>query len=375
MKDFDALRDRVEATTQKLTSAQADRQEHTESLVAILRQLEEKHAAQAQQLFYYQKRLVPLEQANRQLAALMENLLDLIDGGFGEESLAPLRDAAGMAAAMLRSDLFMPEQESPARSTEGSGAPAEELFEAGMAEPLIEAADESGAVADMHGAEDDAPLAEADLEMEEDALISLDELLDLASEESPEETVAFEDMDRGVSAIAEEDVPETPETADAARAVGIIDDGGFDAEFLGSETDLVEASFEDVSDATLALEVEEDAADGVDDLPDVVKDAMAASAEDDAVDLVPEIPAMADDADAEARAAEDDLETIVALAQQIEEETASEGAPPPAQSDIRALLMRVEKLAKKAEAMRMAQGAAGKPRQVEKPRKRAGAAA
>jgi hypothetical protein len=412
MQDFDTLRDRVEATTEMLKSAQADRQDQTESLVAILRQLEEKHAAQAQQLTYYKKRVAPLEQANRQLAALMENLLDLIDGGFGEDSLMPLRDASNMAAAMLESDLFMPEQEAAARPAGESddeaaqadvadlqGADVDEVAAAGPdagdeedEDPPADAGEYFEAVADdatefEDDADADPGTAEPDLEMEEDALLSLDELLDLASEESPPETVAFADVDPDSPVMADREDPTEPveaiagdsPAADAVAGDGIIDDGGFEAEFLGDEIDRPVPCFEDVSEATLELETEEDAAAGTDDLPDVVKDAMVGREEDGAVGLVPEIPGMDGETGSDA-AAEDDLATIAALAQAIEEETANDDARPPAPSDIRALLLRVERLAKKAEAMRMAQGASEQPHaapkaKTEKSRKQAGAAA
>ena len=79
MQDFDTLRDRVEETARNLTSAQGERQAQTETLIGILRQLEEKYAAQEQQLAYYRDRVEPLQQANEQLSQLMGNLLDLID--------------------------------------------------------------------------------------------------------------------------------------------------------------------------------------------------------------------------------------------------------------------------------------------------------
>ena len=148
------------------------------------------------------------------------------------------------------------------------------------------------------------------------------------------------------------------------------------------------AQFEDVSDAVLELETEEDATAGFDDLPDVVKVAAAASASDDDVtpvapsveniseevvnfvaeDVPEEVAAVAaeelvvaaeQETDTEFAIAEngaEEVDTIAALAQAMEEETSAEDAPPPAPSDIRSLLLRVEALAKKAEAMRLAQG-------------------
>jgi len=94
------------------------------------------------------------------------------------------------------------------------------------------------------------------------------------------------------------------------------------------------ARFEDVSDAVLELEREENAGAGYDDLPAIVKTAAAAFASDDATD---------------------EVDAIAALAEAMEKETSAARAKPPAPSDIRSLMLRVEALAKKAEAMRLAQ--------------------
>jgi hypothetical protein len=47
----------------------------------------------------------PLEQSNAQLTSLIENFLNLIDRGFGEGSLDPLRQASEMAANMLKTEI------------------------------------------------------------------------------------------------------------------------------------------------------------------------------------------------------------------------------------------------------------------------------
>jgi hypothetical protein len=78
---------------------------------------------------------------------------------------------------------------------------------------------------------------------------------------------------------------------------------------------------------------------------------------------------------ATAMATEDEVEKLSAIAEVLEEGTSGNSAPAPAPSDIRALLLRVEALAKKAEAMRLAQqptdatgkeksATGGKPRQT-----------
>lgn len=327
MQDFDTLRNRVEATAQKLASVQTERHDQTQSLVDILRQLEEKHAAQEQQLAYYRDRVVPLEQANQQLTGLIEHLLGLIDRGFGEDSLGPLRNASEMASAMLANDLLMEERRpaaAPDRDAQrvalpefGSEDAADDDTEFAFASYDEETQgddpeDDDAAVSGDSGDDD----AVTDLQMEEDALISLDELLEIASGDGADEPDSF--------SPAAESAP--PEEA---------------------------APFEDVSQTVLEHEAREEDAAGPDHLPDRVKQAMAAAAG------TPE-PAMAafDAVMASASASEEDeVEALSAITEALEAGASGDNAnaPPPAPSDIRALLLRVEALARKAEAMRMAQ--------------------
>ena len=150
MQDFDTLRHRVEDTAIRLTSAQSERQQETQALIGILRDLEEKYTAQEKQFAYYKARLEPLEQSNAQLTSLIENLLDLIDQGFGENSLDHLRKASTMASTMLERDMAVdddsqadqamaPETSTPVAETDQ----AEET--ASVAEPEVGAASSDGA--------------------------------------------------------------------------------------------------------------------------------------------------------------------------------------------------------------------------------------
>lgn len=464
MKDFDTLRHRVEATTARLSTAQSERQEQTHSLIGMLGQLEEKYAVQEKQFAYYRDRLEPLEQSNAQLTALMENLLDLIDSGFGEGSLEPMRQASAMAAAMLAKEAdaavdapldpnhttqtepdaeeaeeieINAEQEAdPITGTEtdseisGSSAlsesepdsnevapvdgepematlddvddivPAEDVpeaveqmeEEAPAIEDLVDLIEEesdvgeepslpsneigpaAANVSELAG-EDTEPLAEevADLELEEEALAYLDEDIEVASDAVGTDINAVAAADIVNTIAVDEEVGATVVAAENSQL--LLDDAAAANEDTPVAADLeITDRFEDVSDAVLELETEEDAGAGQDDLPDVVKEAAAAyltegGSEDAPVELAPHSvtdqgPIMNEGEQPEAAIIDDtaaEAETIAALALAMEEETSAEDAAPPAPSDIRSLLLRVEALAKKAERMRLAQGADMKP--------------
>ena len=87
MHEFDALRSRVEDTAARLAAAQSNRRDRNSSLLDTVARLEGKFAAQEQELAYYRERIRPLETANAQLSALMSRLLDMVDGGLGDDTL------------------------------------------------------------------------------------------------------------------------------------------------------------------------------------------------------------------------------------------------------------------------------------------------
>lgn len=454
MQDFGTLRNRVEETAQKLTSAQGERQEQTETLIGTLRQLDEKYAAQEQQVAYYRERVEPLEQANEQLSLLMGNLLDLIDNGFSEESLVPMRKASEMATALLTTE--MSEETDDSEGTEELVSDDEPVAELEVDEPealevdepealepesegAVELESEAEFIGDMdveidadqsveylEAAEPDADAASAglsseevldlveaetdqeglsvelsmgdaaspeeeivgpysaatDFEMEEEALAKLDEDIDPAVEAEVDASVIAE-MDDSEPVSQEPVAVEEPVQDDSITIDEIISDEEM-SDIAATADTPEDVGYEDVSAATLELEKEEDAALGFDDLPEVVQIAAVAAqdtestmealsevmaevvAEDkpeivleaEAVDVVAEADGsemmMTEENVAESEA--DEAEAIAAIAQAIEKETDSENGTPPAPADIRSLLLRVEALAKKAEAMRLAQG-------------------
>lgn len=407
MQDFDTLRHRVEETAERLSLAQSERQEETQSLISILHDLEEKYSAQEKQFAYYRARLEPLERSNTQLTSLVENLLDLIDRGFGESSLDPLRKASQMASTMLEKDITPLEPVSADNvnqsDTQVTGAMAETDPEASSdidAEPgapvsdtepematlddigddetieavavieddaqviqdLVELVDESPEIAGSEPVDiennDEAPVASedafadeqddaqygevADLELEEVPLSYLEEDIDAASDivGTDIDAIAAIDLadpiaageDAPLSTVAEDMIPPPTAIADDVEQspVDMMSDDASPEDLEAGPT----ALFEDVTDAVLTLELEEDASAGFEDLPEIVKTAAAAFASGDTAD---------------------EADSIAALAQAMEEETKAEHAAPPAPSDIRSLMLRVEALAKKAEAMRLAQ--------------------
>ena len=93
MQQLDNLRGRVAETAQRMNSA-----------INVLTQLQNKHAANQDQIAMLMLKLQPIERANGQITELIENLLSLIDGGFGDTSIGPLNEVSNAAAKILSED-------------------------------------------------------------------------------------------------------------------------------------------------------------------------------------------------------------------------------------------------------------------------------
>ncbi|NKB21238.1 MAG: hypothetical protein GKS01_12145 [Alphaproteobacteria bacterium] len=303
MQNVDELKTRVEETAEKLRAFQEGRNGQSQSLVEMLSQLEEKYAAQSVELEYCRERIDPLETANAQLAVLMESLLDTIDAGFANIDGDPLQKAADIAGSMLVGEMSL---DSSDVQTEDPIEDEVQPIETEVPEELIA----------------DAPVSQE--EIEKDAI---------------EETE-----------VSEFELMEPEASTDEAL------------ESVPSDEDERVTQFEDVSEAALELEAEEDAPTA--DLPEqvvtaiadteVVVDALDNAVPEIAEELVSDELVLEDaidiDTSDEMVASADDLDSVAALAQEIEEEVA-ETEDQPAASDIRALLERVEALAAKAGAM------------------------
>jgi hypothetical protein len=364
MSDFETLRSRVEEAAEKLASAEADRHQHAETLSGLLVKLEEKFEAQNQELDFYRQRVDPLEQVNHQLADLMDRLLSMIDTGFGEASVAPIREAAAAAARILESEAMAAPPAPVAEAEEPEMAEMAGIEE----EPAkIEALPEIELEPEPEAELEPEPEAEPEAEVEpEEELIEV-----LADAEAPEAALAEDEEDdmpaegaapefaviEGIAAeddVAEEDmvVEDMPAEEEAVEeALAMLED---DAP-VGEDATAEEAGFDDVGlDALLAETEAEAELESVDDLPDVVIAAHAAAdAEDDTLAEVLDAIAGAK-ADVEAAETEtgtdagldapdaDESIDIDALMDQIAEEVTASQTKPEGKVDIHALLARVE---------------------------------
>ncbi len=326
MQNVDELKTRVEETTEKIRAFQEGRNGQSQSLVEMLGELEEKYAAQSVELEYCRGRIDPLETANTQLATLMESLLDTIDAGFANIEGDPLQKAAEIAGSMLVGEMSLVASEARA-----------ETISAEVDQPdVIEAAEEL-INEDVTSEEEIETITAEDVEANEEDVMSDDvNIVSMESELSPDDVsellaatepkVQFEDVSAAVLELeSEEDAP----TADLPEPVVIAIAG----------TDIVDDDLEnvisDVAEELVSHEL----------LLEEELDVIAESEEVDAI-LAESETVAADDAVAPA----DDLESVAALAKEIEEEVATTDDKPAA-SDIRALLERVEALAAKAGAM------------------------
>lgn len=296
MQEFTDLRDRVEHTAHKLANLHVERQEQSQSLVGVLAELEAKYVTQEEQLAWYRNRVEPLEKSNEDLAVLLEHLLDLIDRGFGEASLDPVRSATALATTMLSEDMAVKAtpapviEDEPVIEEETDIEMAEDTADPDLIESLQEEIEES---------------------IEEDEIVLID-----PEEEEPEPEILFEDVPEETLALelVADDLVGSDDLPELVRAACKPAENDDEEEGL-----TVSDIMDDVAFSDLAAEV------------------MAPKAEERPLALV------VDEIDEE----DEDLF-------QPEESTASEAEPSssgPAKADIKALLERVQSLASKAEAM------------------------
>lgn len=202
MSNIETLKARVEETAGRLAATQQDRRRKNQSLLETLARLEEKFAAQEQELAFYRERIRPLEAANIQLSQLMQRLLDMVDAGLADaaDHDDPVRQATAKAESMLKNDLV------PVVGSQGAAEPryedvdAETLAAEDAAEALFEDVDPEALAAEVAAepTNDDVPepvrvaIAAAASVFEPEAVDVPDEALDgqNAEEKSLEPTAS-----------------------------------------------------------------------------------------------------------------------------------------------------------------------------------------
>jgi hypothetical protein len=273
--------------------------------------------------------LKPLDESQSGVAE--ENASPEIDAPVGSEAEVVVAEVEREMATLDDIELNASENAAVDIDMEGEDAapfvPEEDVQ---VIQDLVELVEESSEIDNQQFASGDDT---ASVEQNEN---QVDEITDLELEE-----IALSNLEEDIEASADNDGVEI----DAIAASVMADLGADDADVEPSDMQGMDVSaeigqFDDVSDAVLSMELEEDAIAGLDDLPEIVKTAAADFAAGDTV-----VQAV------------DEADTIAALASAMEEKANSDQAPPPAPSDIRSLMLRVEALAKKAEAMRIAQEA------------------
>jgi len=266
MNEFDVLRTRVEETAEMLAAAEANRHRQHGSLAEILVRLEHKFNAQREELDFYKARVAPLEEINHQLADLMERLLAMIDQGFGEASIVPLRAATEAASRILGEEMpAVTAGEAPAETGEmsveadegGQEAVAEAAAPAGEADDAVTAVAEDEGVFDDVG--EDALSAEAEAELDTDTKLP-ETVMDahLAAVASTDDDPLAEiigELDEDVGAdldIPEDGQDEALESMEelaaqlAAETAGYEQDDGNDRVDIRSLLARVEAAVEEV---------------------------------------------------------------------------------------------------------------------------------
>ncbi len=101
MSEVHVLRGRVEQAATGLQAAQDQRRQANQELMDMLARLEERFVIQARELERYRLLTAPLEAANRELAELIESLLEVVEQGIDGAAADGFAKASALASELL----------------------------------------------------------------------------------------------------------------------------------------------------------------------------------------------------------------------------------------------------------------------------------
>lgn len=247
MRDLGVLKERIEYAERHLSASHSARERESQALMAMWRQIRDRFEAQEQEISRYRAQLVELTDVNDELSALVDRLIQSVEGGIADSGNETVPEIARLAGDLLQSQppsvaAERPEArpaENPAPPPAAETAPArvpepEEILELDTpAEPPFasESIDDDAterAASSSFGASLDAALAE-DLDDDDDLTIP---------QSTPVEEASASEGIRDLISRIEDAVPTSDDTA---------------AETAQGDTD----SADDAEDEELARELQE----------------------------------------------------------------------------------------------------------------------
>lgn len=192
MRDLGVLKERIEYAERHLSASHSARERESQALMAMWRQIRDRFEAQEQEISRYRAQLAEMTDVNDELSALVDRLIQSVEGGVAESQNETVPEIARLADDLLQSQpapgpAHVAAERSASRPVADSAPPEripepEEILELDTpADPPFanESADESAASSSF-GASLDAALAES-LDDEDDLTIPRSEPVEEAS--------------------------------------------------------------------------------------------------------------------------------------------------------------------------------------------------
>lgn len=123
MPDLDVLRQRVEDAERKLSSVHRTRERECEVLMEMWLQIKTRFLEQESEIASYRGRLAALQDANVELASLIDSMIGSIQGTVNDPNDETVPRITGMARDLLSSEPFSGERAATVRQPEESDDP------------------------------------------------------------------------------------------------------------------------------------------------------------------------------------------------------------------------------------------------------------
>lgn len=124
MRDLGVLKERIEYAERHLSASHSARERESQALMAMWRQIRDRFEAQEQEISRYRAQVAELTDVNDELSALVDRLIQSVEGGIAESGNETVPEIARLADDLLQSQPSSAAVERPLARTAEIPAPA-----------------------------------------------------------------------------------------------------------------------------------------------------------------------------------------------------------------------------------------------------------
>ena len=103
MRDLGVLKERIEYAERHLSASHSARERESQALMAMWRQIRDQFEAQEQEIARYRAQLVEMTDVNDELSALVDRLIQSVEGGIADSENETVPEIARLADDLLQS--------------------------------------------------------------------------------------------------------------------------------------------------------------------------------------------------------------------------------------------------------------------------------